>query len=450
MAKTSHEIRDPIHVFVRLDSDDRRVLDSRPFQRLRNINQLALSHLVYPGATHKRFEHSLGVMELAGRVYDVLTDRRNLTSHGVTDHFPELEREDELRYWRRALRMAALCHDIGHMPFSHTAEQLLPEGWTHERMTAEIIDSAEMQQIWSAMIPPLRSEHIIKLAVGPKDAAELDISEFNDWETLLSEIIVGDAFGVDRMDYLLRDSYHAGVTYGKFDHHRLVDTLRILPASGTDTEGQGEAEQFELGVEHGGLHSAEALLLARFFMFMQVYCHPVRRIYDIHLRDFLQEWLQDGTFSTDVNDHIAMTDVEVMNALRKARSGDIDRGTKHAQRILNRGHFKVLYNRNPDDVEMNPDAVTCIFEAARDEFGPENVRADQYVQSGGAPDFPVLDRDGRIVTALSKSQTLETLPVVATGYVFMNRDCIDEAERWLDDTRDQILRERQEQEEGDT
>ena len=77
MAKHCHEIRDPVHVFIRLDSDERKVLDSRPFQRLRHIHQLGLTYLIYPGATHRRFEHSLGVMELAGKVYDIVKRRNN-------------------------------------------------------------------------------------------------------------------------------------------------------------------------------------------------------------------------------------------------------------------------------------------------------------------------------------------------------------------------------------
>ena len=77
MAKSQHEIRDPLHVFIRIDSDERLALDSAPIQRLRHIHQLALTYLVYPGATHRRFEHSLGVMELAGRVFDVVTSRAN-------------------------------------------------------------------------------------------------------------------------------------------------------------------------------------------------------------------------------------------------------------------------------------------------------------------------------------------------------------------------------------
>ena len=79
MPKSVHEIRDPIHVFVRLDSDERQLLDSRPFQRLRHIHQLGMTHLLYPSATHRRFEHSLGVMELASRVFDVITRSEKIT-----------------------------------------------------------------------------------------------------------------------------------------------------------------------------------------------------------------------------------------------------------------------------------------------------------------------------------------------------------------------------------
>src|SRR5438132_2750295 len=124
-----------------------------------------------------------------------------------------------------------------------------------------------MEALWQKMTPPLRAGDIAKLAVGKK---KLPDEPFSDWEALLSEIIVGDAFGVDRMDYLLRDSYHAGVAYGKVDHYRLIDTLRILPH-----QQSGEAT---LGIEAGGLHSAEALLLARYFMYTQLYFHPVRQI----------------------------------------------------------------------------------------------------------------------------------------------------------------------------
>jgi uncharacterized protein len=258
MPKNIHEIRDAIHVFIRMDTPEREVLNSRPFQRLRHIHQLALTYLVYPGATHKRFEHSLGVMELAGRVFDVITEH---ATDEIRARLEPLNHPDQVRYWRRVLRMAALCHDVGHLPFSHAAEsQLLPDGFDHESLTRALISSDQMRAIWDTVTPPLRPDDIVKLAVGPKKAKDL---QFSDWETILSEIIVGDAFGVDRMDYLLRDSHHLGVAYGKFDHYRLVDTLRILPVA---PSGEGaDTKEAALGIEEGGVQSAEALMLARYF-----------------------------------------------------------------------------------------------------------------------------------------------------------------------------------------
>ena len=115
------------------------------------------------------------------------------------------------------------------------------------------------------MRPLLDPEDVAKIAVGPEKMRD---TRFSNLEALLSEIIISDTLGVDRMDYLLRDSHHAGVAYGKFDHYRLVDTIRVLPSS-------ERADEPALGVEGGGIHAAEAMLLARYFMFMQVYYHRV-------------------------------------------------------------------------------------------------------------------------------------------------------------------------------
>ncbi len=214
MSKNIHEFRDPIHVFIRVNSDKRDVVDSVPFQRLRYIHHLALTYLVYPGATHRRFEHSLGVMELATRVFDIVTRPANIIDDSVRDILPKSEHLTQ--YWRMVLRMAALCHDLGHLPFSHAAEEaLLPDGWTHERLTVEIIRHSELSSIWRSL--KIDPEDVAKLAVGQEYYTD---APFSDWEAILSETIVGNAFGVDRMDYLLRDSHHAGVAYGRFDHYR--------------------------------------------------------------------------------------------------------------------------------------------------------------------------------------------------------------------------------------
>jgi len=229
MPKLKHEIRDPIHGFIKIFQDERVILDSKPVQRLRDIHQLGLTYLLYPSATHKRFEHSLGVMELATRVFDVITSPENILPE-LREELPELDNKDQLRYWRRVVRVAALCHDLGHLPFSHAVEkEVFPEGWDHERMTAKIIEDC-LEEILMKLTPPVRVIDVVKTALGPKKISEIypDIV-FSPWEVILSEIITGDCFGTDRMDYLLRDSYHIGVAYGRFDQFRLIDTLRILP-----------------------------------------------------------------------------------------------------------------------------------------------------------------------------------------------------------------------------
>lgn len=252
-------------------------------------------------------------MELASRAFDVITHKDNITDE-IRTLLPEIMNDDALKYWRRVLRMAALCHDVGHLPFSHAAEkELLPPGWDHERLSRELILSEEMRDIWEGMTPPLRPTDVVKVAVGPQKASDL---KFSNWEAILAEVITGDAFGVDRMDYLLRDSHHAGVAYGRFDHYRLIDSLRVLPSSPSDESG-GIREP-ALGIDEGGIQSAEALLLARYLIYSQVYFHPVRRIYDIHLKDFLSSWLPTGRFSTDIAEHLRTTDNEVATALLDA------------------------------------------------------------------------------------------------------------------------------------
>lgn len=435
MNKNVHELRDPIHVFIRATSEERKIVDSRPFQRLRHIHQLALTYLVYPGATHRRFEHSLGVMEVAGRIFDVLTQEDHV-SDVVRDQLPEVRDRDNIHYWRRVLRVAALIHDIGHLPFSHAAEhELLPEGWDHERLTIDLVRSDEMASLWSGLTGPLRPEDIVKLAVGPK---KLGSQIFSRWELLLAEIITGDAFGADRIDYLLRDSHHTGVAYGRFDHHRLIDTLRILPYSSAG----GDPEP-TIGIEQGGIQSVEALLLARYFMFSQLYLHRVRRIYDIHLKDFLQAWLPGGRFSTATEDLLAMTDNEVLAGMTQSARLPSSPGHGAARRIACREHFRLLYERSPQDISIeNAWPGKVVHEAAVERFGAESLRYDRIPPKGSVPDFPVLMQDGRIFSSTAISATLPRLPIASVEFVFVDPNLKREAERWLRDNRDAIIQHR--------
>jgi uncharacterized protein len=444
MPQRIHEVRDPIHVFVHFDDDERAVIDSRPFQRLRYINQLALSYLVYPGATHKRFEHSLGVMDLAGRIYDGVTRADKVTADSVREVVP-LQGDSggrEHSYWRSVLRMAALCHDTGHLPFSHAAEDdLLPENWDHERLTWEIIHSELLKPVWDSMRPRPEPADVAKLALGPKKIEKLRLGlSFNTWEAILAEIIVGDVFGADRMDYLLRDSLHAGVAYGRFDHNRLIETLRVMPRPPQekgDEEADEEREgEVALGCERGGLESAEAMQLARYFMFAQVYYHPTRLAYDEHLKDFLAAWLPDGKFPVDVEGHMRRSDNEVLTAIVEAAYDREAPGHDPARRIMSREHFRVAYSRAPEDGTGDTEALAV---AASEHFGPDNVRYGKSPRRPDPPDFPVQERDGSSVSSLALSDVLKRLPASRDEYVFVAPELRDEAKRWIKQERERII-----------
>ncbi len=417
--KHIHEFRDPIHTFIHVSSEERDIIDSRPVQRLRHIHQLALTFMVYPGATHRRFEHSLGVMELASRIFDTVTDREHLHSDAVKG-LAELTDTAKLPYWRAVVRLAALCHDIGHLPFSHAAEDRLPKGWNHERLSRELLRSEELSGLLGSITPPVRVEDVVKLAVGAKGYGE----PLSMWEAILAEIITGDALGSDRIDYLLRDAHHTGVAYGRFDHYRLIECMRILPKPGTDLA------EFTLGIEVGGLQSAESLLLARYLMYSQVYFHAVRRAYDCHLNDFLERWLPDGRFSTDLERHLSVTDDEILSAIAECARNDSHAAHVHAARIFSRKHFKLLRDVGSAGKDFL-DAGENVYAAVCERYGADAVRRDRYFQRESVVDFPVLDRDGSTVSSLQLSSLLTRLPTVKFDYVFIDPEHLDDARIWL-------------------
>ena len=303
----------------------------------------------------------------------------------------------------------------------------MPEGWKHERMSQEIILGKEFEPLWKEL--KVQLEDVVKLALGKKKCN----FEFSDWETILSEIIVGDVFGADRMDYLLRDSYHAGVSYGRFDHYRLIDTLRILPVSQKDSQEPG------LGVERGGLESAEALLWARYFMYTQLYFHPTRRIYDIHLMEFLKEWLPGGQFPTEVDKHIDFSDNEVTAGIRKAAADSNEPGHALAKRIISREHFRQVYERSSSEELRALEPGKQVFDGLAAQFGKDEVRRDAYTQTGGSYDFPVYTKAGEIVSSLALSPTLSKVPTFSVDRVYVSMAIRDEAKQWVEKNRDEII-----------
>ena len=158
---------------------------------------------------------------MATRIFDVVVREdklRNVRERLGVD-------SETIQYWRNVLRIAALCHDAGHLPFSHAAESdLLPASWNHERMTMTLIVDGPLTDPIRNMRPPIAPMDVAKIAVSPSVLPPSDVEQLTEWETIVSEIISGPVFGADRMDYLLRDSHHTGVAYGRYDQHRLIDT----------------------------------------------------------------------------------------------------------------------------------------------------------------------------------------------------------------------------------
>jgi hypothetical protein len=414
------DILDPVHGFVRIASDERHILDSWPLQRLRHVNQLATTYLIFPGATHKRFEHSIGVLELASRMYDVVTASGN---SACTDLMPATSKE--IAYWRKVVRIAGLLHDTGHLPFSHGAERtLLPEGITHESLTLQVI--RDLQNCL-----PVAAEDVAKVAVGPsKYPGNLD-----PWQTLMAEIIVGDALGCDRVDYLLRDSYHMGLTYGKFDHCKLIDEMKILPKP----NGCSSVEP-ALGIGEAACPAAEGLQFAHYFMYQRVYFHPVRRAYDLILSDFLKEWLPGGKLPTDLASYLSITDDEVASALRRAATSPDIPGHRAGVQFRDRAHWRVLYSWNGAEAKrFEGDPVQRVYEACLEQFGPDHARLDCRYPERPTSSFPLLSRNGSVTSASEVSRVLALMPAAEFGYVFVSAEKAAAAQRWFAEHRTVIL-----------
>lgn len=262
--------RDPVHNLLGFDRErDKLVLDlieTPEVQRLRHIKLMGVSYVVYPGADHNRFSHSLGATFLMKRI---ITQMQGLSSDR---RFRPLVKE--LQEYREVLLAAALLHDIGHFPLSHLLENFTRQH--HETWTARLVahPKGQVYQILKACdrTYPQVIRQIIERTFKPSFAVKLISSQLD----------------VDRMDYLLRDSYHTGVGYGQFDLEWLIHSIRIL-------EHRGD---WEIAIDREkGLRAVESYVLARYYMYQQVYHHKTSRAAGVMVTQILKraaELLQEG------------------------------------------------------------------------------------------------------------------------------------------------------------
>src|SRR5882762_8241511 len=307
-------IRDPTHGAIELTPDERALVDSPQYQRLRNVKQLGFADLAFPGATHTRYAHGLGAMAMATKVFDAVAPQLALAA------------DDRARF-RQTLRLAVLFHDLGHAPLSHATEAIMPPvaslrvpEWARESGTRRaghedytlklVLDSAlaaEIRRRFSS--GGIEPEHIAGLICGRPPPGELD---------------------ADRMDYLQRDSFFTGVNYGKFDADWIVQNLAAVQRD----------DRVYLGLQHRAVFAFEDFLLSRYHMFLSVYFHSTSVGYEV----LLQRWCESGEYvlPADVDEYLQHDDVALLGALRASSN-------PWARRIVRRQGYRVLMENAPGE-----------------------------------------------------------------------------------------------------
>jgi len=241
-------IRDPIHGFVALGGKEIDVVDTAVFQRLRRLRQLALAYLVYPGALHTRFEHSLGVCQIAGLIADAL----------------KLNGDD-----RTLVRLAALLHDLGHGPFSHVSEDALQMYADQDKIAAVGGNTEKIHEVITGRL--ICAHPDLDRILSVKDREQISTLLSSGYGDPILRSIVSGPLDADKQDYLLRDSHYCGVKYGIFDLHQLHQVLACFddPIGGR-----------RLMVSPEGVHALEQFVMAKYYLTTQVVRHKVRLITD--------------------------------------------------------------------------------------------------------------------------------------------------------------------------
>ena len=366
-------LRDPIHGFIETDALEAALVDSRPLQRLRFIHQLGLTFLVYPGAEHSRFSHVLGAMTLAGRMVDALLGKS-----------PGLLPPEERRWARRLARLAALFHDAGHAPFSHSAEELFEGGIDHEAMTARLLASDEISALFERHGD----------GIAPREVAALLAGDVPPERRFLTQVISGE-LDVDKMDYLLRDSLYCGVRYGVYDLDRLLDTLAVVADPETGALG--------VGVEEGGVHAVEALVLARYYMFTQVYFNVTGKALEQHLSEWMRA--EGRRWPSDPELFLLQDDLSTLEAMRASDN-------QHAQAVVHRRHFPLAFETREHLSEAESDGFEALLPALRAHYGPGEILVARSAKDphrlGGSPVW-VRYRDGHLESMESASHFIRHL-----------------------------------------
>jgi uncharacterized protein len=412
-------IRDPIHGTITVSDDEKPIIDSRFYQRLRSVRQLGFGDLAFPGATHTRHAHSLGAMHVASRLFDAVASRSRLSE-------PSRER------FRAAVRLAVLCHDLGHMPLSHASESIAPArallklpAWTgaddgaqatHEDFTAKLL-------IDSALTPIIRDTYG-RHGITPELIAGLIIGKLPpglegfrdgglDWTPLLRALVSGE-LDADRMDYLQRDSFYTGVNYGRYDIEWILQNLRAA-------ERDGKAV---LALSKAAVFAFEDFLLSRYHMFLSVYYHHTSVSFDWMLRRYYEEAPGEFEIPADPDAFLLCDDVALWWTLRRSKN-------RWAERISSRRGYRRVAQFTERDTDYDLKAISLGLTAAGvDHFTLESRGVlSRYHDEGETPSLFVFDPSSGRLTEISSYTPLyqRFAGAVLLSRVFVRPDQFDVA-----------------------
>lgn len=348
-------IRDPIHGTIHLSPEEVLLIDSAAYQRLRMIKQLGLADLAFPGATHTRYAHGIGTMHIASRMVSSLLV-----------HY-ELDRTDAHRL-RETVRLSALFHDLGHAPLSHTTEAFMPKvsalglgHWqegpddrraSHEDYTLKLLLDSELTERIRRTITPefgVTAEDLATLVRGRAPTRELHdrfvIGGVNFMPIMRQ--CVSSELDADRMDYLLRDSYYAGVPYGRYDHEWILENVRPVELS----------ESVYLGLDARASFGFEDFLLSRYHMFTSVYFHQIPIGYEVMLKKYFSDQVREFEITADIEAYLACDDIYLWTALRRSKS-------PWARRVVERRAYRMLIEIKAFEGEHTEEAHLDLEELA--------------------------------------------------------------------------------------
>lgn len=337
------EIRDPIHGSIHILDEVIPVLSADFFQRLRNIKQLGFSEYIFPGATHTRLLHSIGVMCVGEKAFDNIFSKK-------------LENKEVQRI-KETFKLACLLHDTGHAPLSHATESVMPplkelkipKGFlfsgeaedssqaTHEDYTVKAIADSSFALAFKKIEDKfgVKRKHIAELIVGrTRDPAYFAIDGIN-YFPLLHQLISSE-LDCDRMDYLLRDSYFCGVSYGNFDLDWLIDNMSPCVINNTAY----------MGISERAIVTFNDFLLSRFHMFLMVYFHYRAVCLEQLLHKYFLSSPNEYTIPADIEKYVEHDDHLLLKALRNSND-------KYAQAIVkNNIPAKIFESFNEDQLQV--------------------------------------------------------------------------------------------------